>query len=147
MKGDAERSRSIQPPGWKQPRGYANGILVPPNSCLLAVAGQIAWDEQHRLVGDDFAEQFAQSLRNVVGVVREAGGQPGHVIRLTFYVVDREAYRLQMRRVGELYREIMGDHYPACTLVEVRALLEPGAMVEIEATAALPADLWKDASA
>ncbi len=128
----------INPAALGAPRGYSHGMLATRGAKLLFVAGQIGWDERQRLVGDGFAEQFARALENVVTVVREAGGRPENLGRLTIYVVDRHEYLAALQEVGAAYRGIMGRHYPAMTLVEVKALLEPGAKVEIEATAALP---------
>lgn len=105
---------------------------------MLFVAGQIAWDENHRLVGaGDFAAQFAQALRNVVAVVQAAGGWPDHIVRMTIYVVDKRQYLAKSAEVGAAWREIVGKHYPAMALVQVADLLEDGALVEIEAVAAL----------
>ena len=118
-------------------RGYSNGILVPAGRRLLFVAGQIGWDAQQRLVGDGIVEQFAQALANVLIVVAEAGGTADDVARLTIYVLDREEYARHRADIGKHYRQLMGRHYPAMTLVEVSGLLEPGARVEIEATAAV----------
>ncbi len=133
------RITSIQPEGWKPARGYSNGILVSGAGRLLFVAGQIAWDESQRIVGEgDFAAQFERALRNVVEVVRTAGGDPAHVVRLTIYVTDKARYLAAQKTVGEAYRSLMGRHYPAMALVEVKGLLEDGALVEIEATAAIP---------
>ena len=105
---------------------------------LLFVAGQIGWDAEQRLVGDDFGAQFAQALANVLAVVRAAGGEAVDVARLTVYVVDKAEYAAGRRELGQRWRELMGRHYPAMALVEVRGLLAPGAKVEIEAIAALP---------
>ena len=127
----------INPPALGRPRGYANGLLTPPGVRVLFVAGQIGWDESHRLVGEDFVEQFARALRNVLAVVGEAGGAPGSVGRMTVYVTDRREYAARRAEIGERWRELMGRHYPAMTLVEVSGLLEDGAKVEIEATAVL----------
>ena len=133
------RSRAIEPEGWRAPRGYANGVLVEGAGRLLFVAGQIAWDAEQRLVGgDDLAAQFAQALRNVVAVVRAAGGGPEHLARMTVYVTDKRRYLAATKAIGALWREVVGRHYPAMALVEVAGLLEDGALVEIEATAALP---------
>jgi enamine deaminase RidA (YjgF/YER057c/UK114 family) len=133
------RIENVEPKGWWPPRGYANGILVSGAGRLLFVAGQIAWDAEQRLVGEgDFAAQFRQALENVAAVVRAAGGAPEHVVRLTIYVADRRSYQALQREVGAAYREVFGRHFPAMALVEIQALLEPGALVEIEATAALP---------
>ncbi len=130
--------RPINPAELGAPRGYSNGMLAPPGAQLLFIAGQVGWNEEQRLVGDGFVEQFAGALANVVSVVREAGGSPQHLARLTIYVVDRLEYLAALDEVGAAYRGIMGRHYPAMALVEVKALLEPGAKVEIEGTAALP---------
>ena len=127
----------INPESLGRPRGYANGLLTPPDVRLLFVAGQIGWDESQRLVGEDFVEQFDRALRNVLAVVTEAGGAPGSIARLTVYVTDREEYRSRTAELGERWRALMGRHYPTMALVEVRALLEDGAKVEIEATAIL----------
>lgn len=129
---------TVQPDGWKAPRGYANGIAVTGAGKLVFVAGQIAWDAQQTLVGGtDMAAQFAQALRNVVAVVRAAGGEPQHVVRMTCYVTDKDAYLRATREIGIHWREILGKHFPAMALVEVAGLLETGALVEIEATAAI----------
>lgn len=129
---------AIDPADLGKPRGYSNGILVPPGRRLLFVAGQVGWDGRQQLVGEGFVEQFAQALANVLQVVAAAGGTAEDVARLTIYVVDREEYARCRGELGRHYRQLMGDHYPAMSLVEVRALLEPGARVEIEATAAVP---------
>jgi enamine deaminase RidA (YjgF/YER057c/UK114 family) len=129
---------AIEPAGWPRPKGYSDGVLVTGASRMLCVAGQIAWDERHRLVGPgDFAAQFAQALRNVVAVVRAAGGWPDHVVKMTIYVTDKRQYLAKSAEVGAAWREIMGKHFPAMALVQVADLLEEGALVEIEATAAL----------
>lgn len=128
----------VNPPELGAPRGYSNGILAPAGGRLLFVAGQIAWDSGQRLVADDFPGQFARALENALAVVRAAGGGPEHVARLTLYVTDKRLYTAGLPAVGEAYRRIMGRHYPAMALLEVRSLLEPGALVEIEATAVIP---------
>lgn len=130
--------RTINPEELGAPKGYSNGLLVPAGSDLLFVAGQIGWDSNQEIVSEDFPEQFNQALQNVVAVVQEAGGQAEHVARLTIYVTDKNEYLADLRGLGEIYRRIMGRHFPAMTLVEVQALVEPGAKVEIEATAAIP---------
>ena len=128
----------INPEALGQPRGYSNGVLMEGGS-LLFIAGQIGWDGDQRIVSDDFAAQFAQALENVLSVVREAGGEPENVARLTIYVTDKQEYSSHLRDVGSAYRQLMGKHFPAMTLVEVRGLLEHLAKVEIEATAVIPA--------
>jgi len=127
----------INPRSLGRPKGYSNGLLTTPGARLLFVAGQIGWDENQRLVSDDFVEQFDRALRNVLAVVGEAGGAPGGVARLTIYVTDREEYRARTGEIGERWRALMGRHYPAMALVEVKGLLEDGAKVEIEAIAVL----------
>ena len=128
-------SQAIHPDGWPRPSGYANGILA--EGRYLAIAGQIGWDERGALPGG-FLEQARQALRNVVAVLRAAGGDPAHLVRLTWYVTDKVEYREHIRALGASYREIVGGHYPARTLVQVAGLLEDGAKIEIEATAVLP---------
>lgn len=128
----------IEPAGWPRPKGYSDGMLATNASRMLFVAGQIAWDEQHRLVGaGDVAAQFAQALRNVVAVVRAAGGWPDHIVRMTVYVKDKRQYLARTAEIGAAWRAILGKHFPAMALVQVADLLEEGALVEIEATAAL----------
>lgn len=128
----------INPEQLGRPRGYSNGVLAPAGGRLLFVAGQIAWDERQRIVSDDFVEQFGRALANVLAVVAEAGGSPEHVARLTIYVTDKREYQSRTREIGERWRALMGRHYPAMALVEVKGLLEDGARVEIEAAAVLP---------
>ncbi|MFY9718883.1 MAG: RidA family protein [Candidatus Cybelea sp.] len=129
-------SRQIEPDGWPRPRGYANGILA--EGHLLAIAGQIGWNARGELAAG-FLDQAKQALRNVVTVLRAAGGEPEHLVRLTWYVTDKREYRENLAALGAAYREIVGAHYPAMALVVVADLLEDGAKVEIEATAVLPA--------
>ena len=128
----------VNPPELGAPRGYTNGVLVPAWSRLLFVAGQIGWDGDQQLVGGGFAAQFGQALDNLLAVVRAAGGAPEHVARMTIYVADRDEYLAASREVGAAYRVRFGKHFPAMSLVEVSRLLESGARVEVEATAALP---------
>jgi enamine deaminase RidA (YjgF/YER057c/UK114 family) len=126
----------LQPPGWPRPKGYANGLVG--RGRLVFVAGQIGWDAKERVVSDDLVAQARQALSNVLAVVAEAGGGPEHIARLTWYVTDRAEYVERRRELGHAYRAVMGDAYPAMSLLEVKGLLEPGAVVEIEATALLP---------
>jgi enamine deaminase RidA (YjgF/YER057c/UK114 family) len=125
----------INPEALGAPRGYNNGMLAPAGGRLLFVAGQVGWGRDQRLVGEGFAEQFEQALRNVVAVVEAAGGTPSGLGRLTIYVVDKNEYVEQLADVGAAYRRVVGRHYPTMALVEVSGLLESGAKVEIEATA------------
>jgi enamine deaminase RidA (YjgF/YER057c/UK114 family) len=128
----------INPGELGAPKGYSHGVIAPAGCRLLFVAGQVGWDRARRVVSPEFAAQFGQALDNVLTVVRAAGGQPEHVVRMTLYVQDRTSYLESLKELGEAWRSRMGRHYPAMTLVEVSALLEEGALVEIEATAALP---------
>ncbi|MCA9582455.1 MAG: RidA family protein [Myxococcales bacterium] len=128
---------AVNPDTLAPPKGYANGLILPAGR-MLFVAGQIGWDREMKIVSDSFADQFDKALENVIDVVREAGGTATDIGRITMYVTDKEAYRAATRAVGEAYRRHMGSHYPAMALVEVAGLLEPGALVEIEATAVLP---------
>ena len=127
----------VQPDGWKAPRGYSNGVIAPAGSRLLAIAGQVAWDANQKLVPGDFAAQFRQALANVVAVVRAAGGSPGDLLSLSIYVVDKGEYVTAARELGRIWRELIGEHYPAMALVEVAGLLEAGARVEIQGLAAI----------
>ena len=129
----------VLPAGWPRPRGYSQAIRVPAGRELVFVAGQVGWDEQARFAAQDFVPQFEQALRNCVRVVEAAGGAASDVVRLTLYCRDRREYAERLAEVGAAYRRVMGAHYPAMSLVEVAALLEPAARVEIEATAAVPA--------
>lgn len=131
------RLETVLPPGWPRPKGYSNGILAPAGARLLFIAGQVGWDEEEALVDEGFVAQFEQALSNVVAVVSAAGGAREELVRLTLYVTDRREYLENLEAVGEAYRRVMGRHYPAMALLEVDALLEPGARVEIEGTAAL----------
>ncbi len=127
----------VQPAGWPQPRGYSNGIAA--FGEYICLAGQIGWNAEGRFTSDDLAHQAAQALRNVVAVLAAAKAQPSHIARMTWYVTDKAEYVAAASRIGEAYREIIGDHYPAMTLVQVAALLEDRAKVEIEVTAIRPA--------
>jgi enamine deaminase RidA (YjgF/YER057c/UK114 family) len=129
--------KTINPESLGRPRGYTNGLLTTPGARMLFVAGQIGWDENQRLVGEDFVEQFDRALRNLLAVVYEAGGGPDGVARLVVYVTDKREYSARTREIGERWRALMGRHFPAMTLVEVSALLEDGAKVEIEGIAVL----------
>ena len=127
--------RIVQPEGWKRPRGYANGMAA--QGELLAVAGQIGWNSQEQFETEEFVGQFRQALSNVVAVVEAAGGAPTNIISLTIYVTDKREYIADIKAVGASYRELLGKHFPAMALVEVAALLEPRAKVEIQALAVL----------
>jgi enamine deaminase RidA (YjgF/YER057c/UK114 family) len=126
----------LQPPGWPRPRGYSNGVAA--SGRQVFVSGMIGWNADGRFESDDFAPQARQALLNIVAVLREAGARPEHIVRMTWYVLDKRAYLAASAELGEAYREIIGRHYPAMTAVEVRALIEDRAQVEIEVTAVVP---------
>lgn len=127
----------LQPKTWPSPQGYANGIAA--EGRVVFISGQIGWNERAELVSRELAPQVEQALRNIVAVLAEAGGAPHHLTRLTWFVTDKSAYVAQRRAIGEAYRRVIGRHFPAMTLVMVAGLLEEGAVVEIEATAVVPA--------
>lgn len=129
--------RVLQPAGWPRPNGYANGIEA--SGRLVFVAGQIGWDNQGRFA-PDFAGQFEQALKNIIAVLAEGGAGPEHVVRLTWYITDKRAYLNDARRVGEIYRSLFGRNYPTMAVVQVTALMEDAALIEIEATAVVPKD-------
>jgi enamine deaminase RidA (YjgF/YER057c/UK114 family) len=130
--------RILQPDGWARPRGYANGVSA--TGRIISVAGQIGWDAQQRLVGPDLVAQARQALANIVAILAADGARPEHLVRLTWYVTDRAAYLAAAEPLGAAYRDVIGRHFPAMTAVEVSSLMEPGAVVEIEATAVVPAE-------
>jgi enamine deaminase RidA (YjgF/YER057c/UK114 family) len=123
----------LQPPGWARPRGYANGVAA--EGRQVFVSGQIGWDAEQKFVSDDFAAQARQALANVVAVLAEAGAKPEHLVRLTWYVTSRDEYDAALAEIGAAYRELIGRHYPAMSVIVVAGLLEPRAKLEIEATA------------
>ena len=128
--------RIVQPPGWSVPKGYANGVAA--RGTLVFVGGQIGWNAQQQFTTDDFVGQARQALANVVAVLAEAGAEPEHLVRMTWYVTDRGEYLDSLRALGAAYRDVVGRHFPAMTAVEVAALIEARAKVEIEATAVIP---------
>jgi enamine deaminase RidA (YjgF/YER057c/UK114 family) len=126
----------LQPHGWATPKGYANGIAA--RGTLVFVGGQIGWNAQQRFESDDFVAQAKTALANVVAVLACAGARPEHIVRMTWYVVDKREYAASQAALGRAYRETIGRHFPAMTAVEVKALIEDRAKVEIEATAVIP---------
>jgi enamine deaminase RidA (YjgF/YER057c/UK114 family) len=126
----------IQPPDWAEPKGYANGILA--RGTLLFVGGQIGWNAAQQFESDDFVAQTRQTLQNIAAVLQAGGAGPEHMVRMTWYVVDRLEYAASLKEVGSVYREVMGKHFPAMTCVQVAGLVEARARVEIEVTAVLP---------
>jgi enamine deaminase RidA (YjgF/YER057c/UK114 family) len=128
--------KKLQPPGWCEPKGYANGVIA--SGTLIFVGGQIGWGANQQFESDDFIAQTRQALINVVSVLKEAGAGPEHMVRMTWYVADRVEYLARLKELGMVYREVMGKNYPAMTCVEVSALIEERARVEIEVTAVRP---------
>jgi enamine deaminase RidA (YjgF/YER057c/UK114 family) len=126
----------LQPPGWLPPRGYANGVAA--EGVLVFVAGQIGWNERCEFESDDFVDQVRQALRNVCAVLAEGGAAPQHIVRMTWYVLDRAEYLARGREVGAVFRELVGSYTIAMSAVQVGALMEPRARVEIEVTAVVP---------
>ncbi len=128
--------RVLQPPGWSQPRGYANGVAA--QGRLVFVAGQIGWNARCEIESDDFVEQTRQALANVVAVLAQAGAHPEHIVRMTWYVTDKREYLSRGREVGAVFRELIGVYHAAMSAVQVSALMEDRAKVEIEVTAVVP---------
>jgi enamine deaminase RidA (YjgF/YER057c/UK114 family) len=129
--------RVILPPGWPRPKGYANAVVVPPGRQVY-IAGMIGWDTQGNFPSDDFADQARQALLNIVQVLKHADGKPEHIVRMTWYVTDKREYLAAGKEIGRAFREIVGAYNAAMTAVEVKALIEDRAKVEIEATAVIP---------
>ena len=126
----------LQPPAWARAKGFSNGIAA--SGKLVFIAGQIGWDAQQQWRERGFAGQFRQALENIICVLKEANGKPEHLVRLTWYVIDRHEYMASIKEVGAAYRELMGKHYPTMAVVQVSALVEDEARLEIEATAVIP---------
>ena len=126
----------LHPQSWKKPKGFANGIAA--EGRLVFLAGQIGWNAEQKFDSADFVAQARQALANIVALVAEAGGKPEHVTRLTWFVTDKKEYLARLSELGEAYRSVMGKHFPTMTLVQVVALVEDSAKVEIEATAVVP---------
>lgn len=126
----------VTPAGWPRGKGYAHGVSA--SGRTIFVSGQVGWDLSMRIATDDFAGQVRAALANVAAVLASAGAQPRHVARMTWYVTDKREYRERAKEIGEAYRSVMGSHFPAMSVVEVRGLVEDGAKVEIEATAVVP---------
>jgi enamine deaminase RidA (YjgF/YER057c/UK114 family) len=126
----------LQPPGWAAPRGYVNGVAA--RGTLVFVAGQIGWNAQNQFESDDLVQQVRQALLNVVAVLLEAGATPQHITRMTWYLTDKRSYAARAREIGAVYREVIGSYTVAMSAVQVAALMEDRALVEIEVTAVLP---------
>ena len=126
----------LEPEGWTQPKGYANGIVA--QGKLIVLGGQVGWNASQEFRSDEFVPQFRQTLENIVTLLAEAGAGPEHVVRLTWFITDRGAYLNSQKEIGQAYRDIMGRNFPAMSVVQVVKLIEERALVEIEATAVLP---------
>jgi enamine deaminase RidA (YjgF/YER057c/UK114 family) len=126
----------LQPPGWARAKGFSNGISA--SGRLVFIAGQIGWTGDCKWEARDFAGQFKQTLKNILSVLAEANGKPEHIVRLTWYVLDKQEYLNSLKGIGEAYRELMGKHYPTMAVVQVSGLVEDEARLEIEATAVVP---------
>ena len=126
----------LQPPGWARPKGFSNGIAC--RGTLVFISGQVGWTGQGEWKERSFAGQFRQALQNILEVLAQAKGRPEHIVRLTWYVLDKQEYQSSLKAVGAAYRELMGRHYPTMAVVQVSALVEDEARLEIEATAVLP---------
>ena len=127
----------LQPPDWAEPRGFSNGIAVKGGTTVY-IAGQVGWTGSGVWQAKDFAGQFRQAMRNILDVLAQAGGRAEHIVRLTWYVIDRDEYLASLKAIGPAYRELMGKHYPAMAVVQVSGLVEALARLEIEAIAVLP---------
>lgn len=126
----------VQPDGWKEPKGYTNGVLA--QGATLFIGGQIGWNADQVFEAKDFVGQMEQALKNIAAVLEAAGGKPEHLTRLTWYVTDKQEYLAKQREVGQAYRAVLGKNFPAMTMVVVSALVEDEALLEIEGTAVIP---------
>lgn len=126
----------LQPPGWARPKGYSNGVVC--KGRMVFVAGQVGWDEQEIFRTDDLVGQVRQSLTNIVGILAQAGARPADIVRMNWYLADQKEYNARLAEIGEVYRTIIGMHFPAMTALQVAGFVEVGAKIEIEVTAMLP---------
>jgi enamine deaminase RidA (YjgF/YER057c/UK114 family) len=126
----------IQPPGWARPKGYSNGVVC--KGRMVFVAGQVGWDEQEKFQTDDLVGQVRQSLTNIVAILAQAGAKPADIVRMNWYLADQKEYNAHLAEIGEVYRTIIGKHFPAMTALQVAGFVEHGAKIEIEVTAMLP---------
>jgi len=126
----------LQPPGWAKPKGFSNGIAA--SGRQVFVAGQIGWTGEGKWEANDFASQFRQTLKNTIAVLAEAGARPEHIVRMTWYILDKKEYLAAIKEVGAAYRELIGRHYPTMAVVQVSGLIEDRARLEIETTAVIP---------
>lgn len=128
--------KTLTPPDWLAPKGYANGVMA--RGSLIFVGGQIGWNAQQQFESDDFIAQTRQALLNIVAVLRAGGAGPEHMVRMTWYVIDRQEYSARLKELGAVYREVIGKNFPAMSCIEVSGLVEDRAKIEIEVTAVLP---------
>ncbi|MDP6165452.1 MAG: RidA family protein [Gammaproteobacteria bacterium] len=128
----------LNPESWKKPKGYSNGVMVQGQQIYLA--GQVGWNADEVFESLEFLPQCQQILENIVAILAQANAKPEHLVRMTWYVVDKEKYLTQQAELGRIYRNVIGNHFPAMTLVEVSGLIEVGALLEVEATAVVPAE-------
>ena len=126
----------LNPAGWMRPKGYSNGIAAAGR--MIFVAGQVGWDAQESFRTDDLVGQVRQSLTNIVAILAEAGARPEHIVRMNWYLADKDEYNARLAEIGEVYRELIGRHFPAMTALQVAGFVEHGAKIEIEVTAMLP---------
>lgn len=126
----------LQPPGWKRPKGYSNGIAA--SGKMIFLGGQVGWNGEEKFETDDFAGQARQALSNIVAILAEAGAKPEHIVRMTWFIGDKREYLGCLAKLGEAYREVIGRHFPVMSVIEVKGFIEDGAKLEIEATAVVP---------
>jgi enamine deaminase RidA (YjgF/YER057c/UK114 family) len=136
LRGTGNEMRFLQPPDWPRPKGYANGVAA--RGSLVFLSGIVGWNAQEKFTSSDFVAQVRQALLNIVAILHEGKAKPEHIARMTWYVLDKNEYLAAAKEMGEVYRAIIGPHYPAMTVVEVSGLLEANARVEIEVTAVVP---------
>lgn len=129
--------KKLLPPGWMEAKGYSHGVVAPRGQ-MVFVAGQVGWDEQCKFQADDLVGQAAQALKNIVAILAEAGARPEHIVRMTWYLGDKDEYDVSQKALGRVFREIIGTYGAAMTAVQVAGFVEKGAKVEIEATAVIP---------
>ena len=126
----------LNPGGWSRPKGYSNGVAA--NGRMVFVAGQVGWDGNEVFQTDDLVGQVRQSLTNIVAILAEAGARPEHIVRMNWYLADKDEYNARLAEIGDVYRELIGRHFPAMTALQVAGFVEHGAKIEIEVTAMLP---------
>lgn len=136
MSADASGHRTLLPPGWPRPKGYANGVSA--RGRLIVTGGVVGWDEEERFTAPDLAGQFRQILANTLAILLEDGAAPAHIVRMTCYVTSRDDYVASLAEIGAIWRDLIGKHFPAMAVVEVSALVEPEARIEIETMAVVP---------